>query len=96
MARYTFDCWKCGHVLEFDTTPPRSEECPECEVDVRCCLNCQHYDASVSRQCREPTGEFVSKKDHANFCGMFEPRKDPAARDEVADDARSKLEALFK
>jgi len=97
MARYSLDCFNCGDILEYESIPGRSEECESCDADVRCCLNCKYYDRSAPNQCREPTAEFVSKKDQSNFCGQFtfRDRQGPSKSSDV-EDARAKLEALFK
>ena len=97
MARFSLGCWSCGETLEYDSTPGRSEECESCESDVRCCMNCKHYDRSASNQCREPTAEFVSDKEHANFCGQFIFREGGCKSNTTdVDDAKARLEALFK
>lgn len=64
---------------------------------MRSCKNCTWYDTTAANQCREPTAEFVSDKERANFCGMYKPfgGSRSAANDEVAS-AKAKLEALFK
>lgn len=97
MARFSLGCWNCGDTLEYESFPGRSEECESCDADVRCCMNCKHYDRSASNQCREPIAEFVSDKEHSNFCDQFTFREGAGAtKSSDAEDARAKLEALFK
>lgn len=91
-------CWKCGASLEEVLIPfGRREECPACRTDLHVCRMCEFYDTSVSRSCREPVADEVRDKERANFCGYFKPKPDAyRAKDTAAaDDAKSKLAALF-
>jgi hypothetical protein len=58
---------------------------------------CLHFDASVTRQCREDGAEDVKEKERANFCEWFEPSASAfdAGKKSVADEALAELEALF-
>jgi len=64
---------------------------------VRCCLNCAFYDTHYANACREPNADPVLDKEAGNFCEFFtfsehrQPRQSP-----TTDDARARLEALFK
>lgn len=95
MARFTFTCFSCSHVIETDTVY-RTDRCPKCEMDVKTCRNCRHYDDHASNECREPAAEYVYTKDRANYCDYFDPRAERIEEKSAADDARAKLEALFK
>ncbi len=97
MPKHTVNCFSCGKVLEFDRSIGRTDTCSQCDADLKVCLNCRHHDRAVSEQCREPTAEFVSNKERANFCGAFQPSGD-GNHDAGSglDDAKAKLEALFK
>ncbi len=59
MNRY---CHNGGTKWEIDGQPGRSEICPDCNGDLRACLNCVFYDLSVAYQCRERHAEPVTKK----------------------------------
>jgi len=91
-------CHHCGESLEFQEKVFRNDTCRNCGSDVYCCLNCSEYDESAANQCREPQAEEVSVKDRRNFCEYFkldEKTRSASARDK-AEEARRKLEALFK
>ena len=91
-------CHHCGGALEFTEKVFRTDTCPTCGSDVRCCLNCSDYDESAPDQCREPQAELVSVKDRRNFCEFFtlsEKHASSASADKAAK-ARQKLEELFK
>ncbi|MDZ7373381.1 MAG: hypothetical protein ONB23_05360 [candidate division KSB1 bacterium] len=90
-------CYRCGKVVEF--TPPlfRMEVCESCLAYLRCCRNCRFYDAQASGGCREPQAERVLDKEAANACEFFEPNPHPSSSEgDRADEARKKLEALFR
>lgn len=92
-------CFSCGREAEL-TGVFRSTTCPACDADMRVCKNCRFYDTSASKSCREPVSEPVHDKERANFCDFFRPAPPKGdgggeVRSE-ADEARAKLEALFK
>ena len=90
-------CFKCGFEIELTDKVYRQETCPKCASWVHCCYNCRFYDPLAYHQCREPEARFVKEKDIANFCNYFEPRSGPFKGDaSKADEARRKLEELFK
>lgn len=53
-------------------TPGRTDLCPGCRAELRCCLNCVSYDAKVAQQCRDRRAESVLEKDRGNFCEYFQ------------------------
>jgi predicted RNA-binding Zn-ribbon protein involved in translation (DUF1610 family) len=91
-------CQSCGNVIRVLGTVGRRDSCPACGDDLHACVQCAFYDLSASDQCREPQAERVGDKQQANFCEFF--RSSPAEVAEVrssgAQDARARLEALFK
>ncbi|MBD3161367.1 MAG: hypothetical protein GF346_04115 [Candidatus Eisenbacteria bacterium] len=93
-------CWSCGAELPYrPLTPiPRSAECPSCGGDLHACRNCRHHDPAVNNQCREPNAEWISDRERANFCELFQlaDRSGGAgdAKDRAAE-ARKKLDDLF-
>lgn len=58
---------------------------------------CQHFDANVTRQCREDGAEDVKEKDRPNFCDWFVPSDKAFNPDRKADEdaAKAALDALF-
>jgi hypothetical protein len=92
-------CWKCGaSLVELPLPLSRLAECPRCRAYQHACRLCVHYAPGRPKACNEQDAEEVLNKDHANFCGWFEPRDHafkagPAAQ--RADAARSALDSLF-
>ena len=66
-------CFQCGEEIELETKVMRKDMCPSCHAWLHCCYNCRFHDPAVNNQCREPTAEWVSSKEGANFCEFFEP-----------------------
>jgi hypothetical protein len=64
-------CWKCGKEVELEKKPARNDVCPKCGAYLRCCYNCNFYDAGAHNQCRESSAEWVGDKEKANFCEYF-------------------------
>ncbi|MBV8359204.1 MAG: hypothetical protein JO189_14915 [Deltaproteobacteria bacterium] len=91
------NCFHCGRQVELTRRIGFREVCPVCDRSLHVCLNCGFYDPTFNNQCREPQAERVVDKDRANFCEYFSMRKtNELQRQSPANDARAKLEALFK
>lgn len=81
-------CYKCQTELNLENTQnvSRSEECPSCYANIRCCMMCEFYDKNSYNECREPTAERHLDKEKANFCdhykfnmsAMYESQKNSA------------------
>jgi len=94
-------CHACGRAIDASEKIRRTEECPQCGRDLRCCRNCRHFDPAVHNQCREVVAEWVSDKERANFCDYFELAVTSAATTRGAGKspeelAREKFKKLFK
>jgi len=91
------NCFHCGRQIELTGRVGFREACPGCGRSLHVCLNCGFYDPTFNNQCRESQAERVVDKDRANFCEYFSTRKtSEPQRLSPANDARAKLEALFK
>src|SRR5438876_12398510 len=95
-------CRSCGTPIPFDEPIPRDAECTGCGQDIRCCLNCRHYDTHYNNSCRETMADPVEDKARRNFCEYFQLDKAPFAGKGAAAagagreaDARAKLDQLF-
>ncbi len=91
-------CYKCKNEVKVDKIVGRKDICPFCQSDLRCCLNCRHYDPGSYNQCREPQADRVLDKDRSNFCDYFNFR-DSAPEDKSKQNngsIRKKLDDLFK
>jgi len=92
-------CHRCGRELQLPAKVPRTDGCPYCHSDLKCCLNCALHDPGANNQCREPQAEWVTDKDKANFCEFFEFREaaaGPGSARPGRESARAALDALFK
>ena len=91
------NCFHCGRPTEVKERIGFRDMCPKCDRALHVCFNCDFYDAAFNNQCREPQAERVVDKDRANFCEYFVPRTATERRlPPPPNDARAKLEALFK
>ncbi len=94
-----FQCQQCGTPVPYDEPIPRDSECESCHRDLRCCMNCRHYDPSRNNACRETEADLVEDKARRNFCEYFSFNRAPFAAGRAqgarATEARSKLEGLF-
>jgi hypothetical protein len=91
------NCFHCGQQVDLNQRIGFREVCPKCDRALHVCFNCDFYDATLNNQCREPQAERVVDKDRANFCEYFTPHSASKSRHPPApDNARAKLEALFK
>ena len=92
-------CHACGHERTSSTNPGRTEICPRCRAELRCCLNCISYDARAAEQCRDRRAEPVLEKDRGNFCEFFQfsirAWKGTATGDSREDAARAALKSLL-
>jgi len=91
-------CHTCGRPVEVQEKISRQEICPHCRTDLHCCLNCTLYDEYAQNKCREPSAEWVSDRERNNFCEffVFQESKTASRKIRQQEEARAKLEALFK
>jgi len=91
-------CYSCNKKILVVEKPGRSETCPHCEADLRCCLNCRFYDPKSSNQCRETQAERVLDKDRGNFCEYFsfKDSADTMAPDSLKQEKQNPLDTIFK
>jgi len=91
------ECWKCGASLAgFPLPLSRLTECPKCRAYQHVCRLCVHYAPGRPRACTEQDAEEVNDKEHANFCGWFEPRaKAHAGQGRLSGATRAALDGLF-
>lgn len=74
----------------------RTETCPHCGRDLKCCKQCKFYDLHAYNDCREVSAERIVEKERSNFCDYFVPRGARRGNVDPAADAKRALEALFK
>jgi hypothetical protein len=90
-------CHQCGAVVRVDEPLARDADCESCGADLRCCLNCRHYDTHFNNSCRENQADPVVDKNRRNFCEFFSFTRErfvKAGSGREAE-ARKKLEGLF-
>lgn len=95
-------CHLCGREQKIHSAIARTDSCPYCYSDLKCCLNCRLHDPGANNQCREPQAEWQPDKEKANFCEFFEFRETsslsaPGGGGAQSDAARARaaLDALF-
>ncbi len=92
-------CHFCGTPLTVGEPIRRDSECESCRKDLRCCVNCRHYDVRYNNSCTETMADPVEDKDRRNFCEYFYFSREPfaTAQGDAAreSEARSKLDQLF-
>jgi hypothetical protein len=91
-------CQACGALLQIEGPIGRRDACEACGVDLHTCVQCRFYDVGASDQCREPEAERIQYKEQQNFCEYFQlaTGKGGGGGKSPADEAKAKLEALFK
>ncbi len=89
-------CIFCGEEISIEGKVSRSETCPNCGRDIRCCKQCKFYDAHAYNECREVSAERIVDKERANFCEYFVLKGSPQGNVNRSHDAKEALEALFK
>lgn len=89
-------CAFCGLEIEIEGRVGRRDECPQCKRDLHACLQCRFYDRSYHNQCRESQAEYVGDKERSNFCDYFQFGRESENEKSAAEDAKRKLEGLFK
>jgi hypothetical protein len=90
-------CHQCGAVVRVDEPLARDAGCESCGGDLRCCLNCRHYDTHFNNSCRENQADPVVDKNRRNFCEFFSYTREPFVKSGSGREAeaRKKLEGLF-
>lgn len=94
-----YNCYKCGKPLSdtYKVMVSRSDSCPHCMTDIRCCKMCQFYDPKAYNECREPQADRITEKEKANFCDYY--KFGPGGlndAEKARQDALAKAAALFK
>jgi len=90
------NCYKCGKEILLDRKVFRQDTCPQCNAYLHCCYNCRFHDRHAYHECRESQADLVHDKEMANFCDYFEGISRPVNKMDKADEARRRLENLFK
>ena len=67
-------CWSCGKPTGIVGRVMRSDQCPSCDADLKCCRGCRHFDPSRNRQCKENIDSYVADKEKNNLCDYFQMR----------------------
>jgi hypothetical protein len=70
----TLVCWSCQQDVEIEGKIARLDNCPHCDMPLKCCFDCRFYNREANHQCLEPQAEWVRYKEKANFCSFFEAR----------------------
>ena len=65
------NCYKCNTKITDIEYISRSDTCPKCGFDLRCCRNCRFYDSGSYNDCKESQADRVTDKEKSNFCDYF-------------------------
>ena len=90
------NCAFCGNTLIIGKKLMRSDVCPDCSKDLRCCRQCKFYDLHAYNDCKEVMADRVVDKERSNFCEYFSPQGSSLGKAGREGDAKKALEALFK
>lgn len=95
-------CWNCGKPTGITGGVTRSDACPECLADLRCCRGCRHFDPTRRFQCRENVDHNFVNKEKNNFCDFYQVRnviKGPGGittQTDTKDNRKKKFDGLFE
>lgn len=92
----TVECHRCGQALKPSSPISRAETCHSCQSDVRVCKNCQFFDATSYRSCRESQADWVQDQEKSNFCSYFLMQTNRRQRADSAKNNLAKLNDLFE
>ncbi len=90
-----FYCQVCGTKIEVDFIS-RDSICPSCNSYLHACIQCEFYDQYAHNQCKEPSAEYISDKESANFCEFFKPKSEVPEKNQKKVDPDELLRKLFK
>lgn len=66
-----FRCANCGHKRDDGPDVGLETVCVKCGADLHTCSNCQHFDTSQPKECRQPIPVRISSKTRRNTCELF-------------------------
>jgi len=93
-------CALCKNQVDIGREMSRRQTCRSCGGDLHICLNCRFYSETAPNKCIETKAEQQRYRDKANFCDYFQYREDkgdgPGATDNASDEARRRLDDLFR
>lgn len=91
-------CSFCHGILKITGNVSRSDTCPHCDRDLRCCKQCKFYDPNAYNECREVAADRITDKERANLCDYFVIRGSKRGSGSVnrTKEAKQALEDLFK
>jgi len=90
------NCAFCSGDLNIENKVSRSDTCPKCGRDLRCCKQCKFYDPNAYNECREVSADRIVDKERANFCDYFVLKGSAAKSESTVEGAKRALEALFR
>lgn len=86
-------CYNCQAELKLERGKVyKGDVCPNCDKDVRVCLNCSFHSKGVHNDCMETEAERVVEKKRENQCDFFRMREKNAS----ANSVKKKGSTLFK
>lgn len=95
-------CWNCGRTTGIEGGVARSDSCPHCLADLRCCRGCRFFDPYSRFRCREHIETNIPNKEKSNFCDFFQMRnvvKRPggiSTQTDPKDERKKRFDDLFE
>lgn len=95
-------CWSCGRPTGITGRVMRSDICPHCEADLRCCRGCRHFEPGRRYHCKERIESRIVDKEKNNLCDFFQ-RRDAmkgaggiSSQTDSKDERKKRFDDLFK
>ncbi|MCD6561924.1 MAG: hypothetical protein J7L16_09245 [Deltaproteobacteria bacterium] len=89
-------CAFCKQKIYIKGIVSRTDTCPKCNRDLRCCKQCKFYDSHAYNECKEIAAERIVDKERSNFCEYFILKGSVRQNLNRTQGAIMALEALFK
>ena len=65
------NCSKCGTAWERFGQPRPRQVCVGCGAYLHSCVNCQHFDRTLSNSCRLKNTAYIGPRDAQNYCDEY-------------------------
>ena len=90
-------CHKCGTTWVGRGQPRSRQICTGCGEYLHTCVNCHHFDDTISNSCKLEDTDYVGPREMVNYCDRFEMINSGLKAIEARTErARNCWEQLFK
>ena len=93
-----YKCFNCNTEWTGEKKVSFKAICEKCGAYIHCCKNCKFFDETQHNKCRIPGTDMVADREKGNYCEEFDfgLKKDDSYLEKKKDEARKKLDDLFK